>query len=61
MESSGLQAVANYLNVNLYVFFFSGDILEDSWDQGDLGNENEKKKQLSSFDVALMIFNHINK
>lgn len=55
MEISALQAVANYLNINLYTFLISGDILSDSWDSADLGTEKEKKKQLESIDVALLI------
>lgn len=42
MEAAGLQAVADYLGVELYTFFFGGDILGESWDMGDLGGERER-------------------
>lgn len=45
MESSGLQAVSDYLSVNLYIFFFGGDILGDVWEKGNLGGEKEKREQ----------------
>ena len=61
MEASGLQAVANYLKVNLYILFFSGDVLSEEWERGDLGGEREKEKQLFSFDVAIMIQKEIEK
>lgn len=59
MEASGLQAVCDYLNINLYIFFFSGDILKEEWDQADLGGEREKSKQLNCFDLAILISQNI--
>ena len=55
METSALQAMCDYRDLNLYVFFISGDVLVDGWDRADLGTEKEHKKQLSSFDVAVLI------
>ena len=55
MESSALEAMCDYKGINLYVFFLSGDILVDEWDRSDLGTINEHKKQLSSFDIAILI------
>lgn len=59
MEASGLQAVSDYLNTQLYIFFFSGDILSDEWDRADLGNHHEKAKQLNCFDLALLVAKNI--
>lgn len=53
MEAAGLQAVADYLGVELYTFFFGGDILGESWDMGDLGGEREKVRQHGLLDLAL--------
>ena len=59
MESSALEAVSDYLDINFYTFFLTGDILETEWNGEDLGNLIERRKQISSFDVALMIKNKI--
>ena len=55
MEISALQAVSDYLGLNLYTFLLSGDILADEWNRDDLCTEKEKCKQLSSFEVAILI------
>ena len=59
MEASALQAISNYLNINLYIFFFAGDILKDDWDKGDLIGENQRIRQLNSFELALIIAKNI--
>ena len=59
METSALQALCDFNKLNLYAFLLSGDILVDEWDRGDLGTSNEHKKQLSSFDVAVLLANEI--
>ncbi len=59
MESAALEAMCDYKGINLYVFFLSGDILVDEWDRSDLGTINEHKKQLSSFDIAILISKNI--
>ena len=59
MEISALQAVSDYLGLNLYTYLLSGDILTDGWDRDDLGTDNEKSKQLSSFDVAILVSKEI--
>jgi len=52
--------MCDYNKLNLYVFLLSGDIIVvDEWDRSDLGTEKEHKKQLSSFDLALLIANEI--
>ena len=53
MESSGLQALANYLGLDLYLFLFGGDKFFDTWVPGDLGGEKEKVQQLSTASIAL--------
>ena len=55
MECASLQAVANYINVDLYTFFFTGDLLLDKWEKNNMGGENERKEQVNMFDIALMI------
>lgn len=55
MEAAGLEAVCDYLNIDLYIFFFTGDILNERWDIADLSNEKEKHKQINAFDIALLI------
>lgn len=60
MESSALEALCDFNKLNLYTFFLSGDIIvTDGWDRSDLGTHLEHKKQLSSFDVALLIASEI--
>ena len=59
MESSALEALCKFNKLNLYVFFISGDILVGDWDRADLGTDMEHKKQLSSFDVAVLLLNEI--
>ena len=53
MEAAGLQAVANHIGVDLYLFFFSGDILDDSWERGDLGGDKEAIHQTNAAQLAL--------
>lgn len=60
MESAGLQAISNYLNIDLYIFFFAGDILSESWDSGNLIGENHKNRQLDSFEIALALAKKIS-
>nr|MCR5307623.1 phosphorylase [bacterium] len=59
METSALEAMCDFKGLNLYTFFLSGDILVDEWNRSDLGTEKEHKKQLSSFDVAILIAQNI--
>ena len=60
MEASGLQAMSNYLGTDLYIFFFAGDILGKKWESGNLGGFKEKKKQISSFEMALKVAESVN-
>lgn len=55
MECSGLQAVCDYLGTDLYMFFFSGDLLLENWERGELGGALEKARQADCFDLALNI------
>ena len=45
--------------INALPFFLTGDLLEDNWSRADLGGLKEKNKQISSFDIALMIAENI--
>lgn len=55
MECAGLQAVCDYLGTDLYMFFFSGDLLLENWERGELGGALEKARQADCFDLALNI------
>ena len=44
MEVSALEAITEYLNLNLYAFLLSGDILLETWDRADLGTHKERNK-----------------
>ena len=55
MEASGLQAIANHIGVEVYIFFFAGDILGESWTSGDLGGEREIIRQTSAVELALRL------
>lgn len=59
MESSGLQALANYLDLDLYLFLFGGDKFLETWIPGDLGGEKEKAKQLGTASIALDLALHL--
>ena len=59
MEASALEAMCDFKGINLYVFFISGDILVDEWDRADLGTDKEHKKQLSSFDIAILLLKEL--
>ena len=62
MEIAGLEAVSRFYDINAYYILFGGDVLKtNSWDRGDLGGAKEEKKQLSTFDVALLIAKNIIK
>ena len=55
MEASGLQAIADHIGVELYIFFFAGDILGETWARGDLGGERERIRQVSAVEAALAL------
>ena len=56
MECAGLQAICNFRNLELYQFFFAGDLLNDfAWSRGTLGTKIEKANQFNCFDLALKI------
>lgn len=56
MECAGLQAICNFRGLELYQFFFGGDLLGDiNWSRGTLGTNVEKSNQISCFELALKI------
>lgn len=60
MECAGLQAVCDYRDVDLFIFFFRGDLVKpNAWEKGNLGGENERLKQLDSFEMALIVSKEI--
>ena len=62
MECSGLQAVCDFRKTDFYPFFFGGDLLNDSsWNRATLGTDEEKKNQISSFELALKVADELKK
>lgn len=56
MECAGLQAICNFRGLELYQFFFGGDLLGDiNWSRGTLGTNVEKSNQINCFELALRI------
>ena len=56
MESSALQALCNYRNLDFYNYFFAGDIVSDEkWNRARLGNQEEYDCQVEMFLLALKI------
>lgn len=53
MEATGLQAIASYIGVDLYIFFFGADILGEVWIKGDKGGDPEHLHQQSASDIAI--------
>lgn len=54
MESASAQAVCNFRDIDFFVFFISGDLLDSSvWDRRILGMPEEKDQQLNNFYIAL--------
>ncbi len=53
MEAAGLQAVADAIGAELFVFFFGGDILGEIGDKGTLGGDAENARQHGLLDIAL--------
>ena len=41
------------MGAELYIFFFGGDILGESWDIGNMDGEKEKERQHGLFDIAM--------
>ena len=47
--------------IDFYPFFFGGDLLNDlSWNRATLGTDEEKKNQISSFELALKVADFIH-
>ena len=56
MECAGLQAICNFRGLELYQFFFGGDLLGDiNWSRGTLGTNVEISNQINCFELALKI------
>ena len=54
MEISGLQAVANFCNFELYTMIFPADSLDGvEWDKRELGGDPEHALQIKSFEIGL--------
>ena len=60
MECAGLQAVSDYLGIDLYVFFFAGDILGEQWDPGDLTTGREPRRQADALSMAFRLAETFN-
>lgn len=56
MESAGLQALCSYKGLELYTFFFASDLVDgEVWENVNLGTEEERKKQINCFEIALKL------
>ncbi|MGN0906393.1 MAG: nucleoside phosphorylase [Bullifex sp.] len=56
MEASALEALCDYRGVELYVFFFAGDLLDgETWDAAELVHDKQTKHQLDCFSAALTL------
>lgn len=60
MEASALQAVCNFRNIDLFVFFYAGDNLDaEKWDKrslsGDIKLDEKSKIALLAFELACRI------
>ncbi len=61
MECSGLQAMCDFRNLNLYMFFTSGDLLDaPEWDERHKENELKGTQHDSlHFDIAIELANYV--
>lgn len=56
MEISGLQAVANYANIDYYTMIFPADSLDGvKWEQQDLGGDPDLALQVKSFEIVIQL------
>lgn len=56
MEIAGVQATANYYDLETYPILFPADSLDDlEWDRADFGGSKELVQQIKSFEVATKI------
>ena len=62
MESAGLQAMCDFKNVDLYVFFTSGDLLDaDEWDPRTTeGQKSGTQHDNKLFRIALALAEYIS-
>lgn len=61
MECAGLQAMCDFRNLNLYVFFTSGDLLDaPKWDERHINGEIKGTQHDSGhFDIALKLARYV--
>lgn len=56
MESTGLQALCKFKQLELYTFFFASDLVDgEVWQNVNLGTSEEKTKQINCFEIALQL------
>ena len=62
MECSAVQAVCDFRNLELYVFFTSGDLLDSpKWDQRHINGDIEGTQHDSThFDIAIELANYVS-
>ncbi len=63
MESSAVQALCNFRNLSLYVFFTSGDLLDaPEWDERHKQGQTEgTQHDAGHFDIALALAEYVSK
>lgn len=60
MEAAALEAICDYRGIDLYTFFFAGDLLDgDVWDPAELAHDKQTKHQLGCFSAALALAKEI--
>jgi len=62
MESAGLQAMCNFRNLDLYMFFTSGDLLDaPKWDERHIDGEySGTQHDTRHFEIALELTDYIS-
>ncbi len=62
MESSAVQALCDFRNIELYVFFTSGDLLDSpKWDERHKKNELEgTQHDVTHFDIAIELAHYVS-
>jgi len=63
MECSGLQAMCDFRNLELYMFFTSGDLLDaPEWDERHKAGEIKgTQHDIGHFDIALELADHVSR
>lgn len=56
MEASALEAICDYRGLDLFIFFFAGDLLDgEVWDPAELAHDKQTKHQLGCFSATLTL------